>query len=74
MMHYKRMPSRKVLMTETDGNFNKIDSKLRQIEEYIHQLEAENERLRGYKSAEEMRLDFIESPDLLPDSSDIENL
>ena len=33
------------MMTETDGNFNKIDSELRQIEEYIHQLEAKNERL-----------------------------
>lgn len=26
-------------MSETDGNFNKIDSELRQVEEYIHSLE-----------------------------------
>lgn len=37
-------------MKECDSNFNRIDSELRQVEEYINSLEAENAELQGMNS------------------------
>ena len=48
-------------MSETDGNFNKIDSELRQIEEHIHQIEEQLDKAVAFVEGDNSPLAQLEA-------------